>query len=85
MRRAGGLGESEIVATQQPLSSRSACPGKSDAVCPSGPIPSTTQSSVGGAPGAVLTPERLEEVFALRAFYSRSADGPIFQPLESLR
>ena len=38
-----------------------------------------------GAPGAVLTPERLEEVFALRAFYSRSADGPIFQPLESLR
>lgn len=38
-----------------------------------------------GPPAQVLTPERLEEVFALRAHYTRSADGPIFQPLESLR
>lgn len=38
-----------------------------------------------GPPAEVLTPARLAEVFALRAYYQTGPDGPIFQPLEYLR
>ena len=37
------------------------------------------------APGAVLTPELLAHVFAIRAHYEQTRDGPVFQPLERLR
>jgi iron complex transport system ATP-binding protein len=37
-----------------------------------------------GAPGDVLTPERLAEVFGIRAYFEKTADGPVFQPLEVL-
>mmetsp|Transcript_22062 Transcript_22062/g.54974 ORF Transcript_22062/g.54974 Transcript_22062/m.54974 type:complete len:222 (+) Transcript_22062:351-1016(+) len=49
-RPAGGLGASASEATHASSSSSSACPGKSDAVCPSAPTPSTTASSRGVAP-----------------------------------
>ena len=35
----GGLGESEMEAIFLSFSSKRACPGKREAVCPSGPIP----------------------------------------------
>lgn len=35
-----------------------------------------------GAPKDVLTLERMAEVFGIRAYYSDTADGPVFQPLE---
>jgi hypothetical protein len=47
MRRAGGLGLSSIGATQPVVSLRSAWPGKSEAVCPSGPMPSIITSNTG--------------------------------------
>ncbi|MFC2968763.1 ABC transporter ATP-binding protein [Acidimangrovimonas pyrenivorans] len=34
-----------------------------------------------GAPDAVLTPENLDAVFGVRAYYARTEDGPVFQPL----
>lgn len=37
-----------------------------------------------GAPGAVLTPELLAEVFHIRAHYAQTPDGPVFQPLTTL-
>ncbi|MEM8576840.1 MAG: ABC transporter ATP-binding protein [Pseudomonadota bacterium] len=37
-----------------------------------------------GPPRAVLTPERLAEVFGIRAFFQDTPDGPVFQPLEVL-
>lgn len=37
-----------------------------------------------GPPGDVLTAEWLRAVFGIRAFYSETGDGPVFQPLEVL-
>lgn len=37
-----------------------------------------------GKPDDVLTSERLENVFQIRAHYEKGPDGPIFQPLEVL-
>jgi iron complex transport system ATP-binding protein len=37
-----------------------------------------------GPPSEVLTPARLAEVFGIRAFFTETADGPVFQPLEVL-
>ncbi|SER71764.1 iron complex transport system ATP-binding protein [Tranquillimonas rosea] len=38
-----------------------------------------------GAPDAVLTPERLAEVFHVRALHRQTEEGPIFQPIEVIR
>lgn len=38
-----------------------------------------------GAPGEVLTDDRLAQVFGIRAYHVDTPDGPIFQPLESIR
>uniref|UniRef100_UPI00356ACBD0 ABC transporter ATP-binding protein n=1 Tax=Actibacterium sp. TaxID=1872125 RepID=UPI00356ACBD0 len=38
-----------------------------------------------GAPRDVLTKANLRDVFHLRAHYTDTADGPVFQPLEVLR
>jgi iron complex transport system ATP-binding protein len=38
-----------------------------------------------GAPAAVLTPAALAQVFGVRAHFARTADGPVFQPLEVVR
>ncbi|MEM7208690.1 MAG: ABC transporter ATP-binding protein [Pseudomonadota bacterium] len=35
-----------------------------------------------GSPQEVLTLERLESVFSIRAFFRETEDGPVFQPLE---
>lgn len=35
-----------------------------------------------GPPGDVLTVDRMEKVFGIRALYLETADGPVFQPLE---
>lgn len=35
-----------------------------------------------GPPVEVLTPERVAEIFGIRAFYRETEDGPVFQPLE---
>ena len=43
----GGLGESTIGAIQRSSSLSNAWPGKSDAVCPSGPIPRRIKSKMG--------------------------------------
>ncbi|MEM8570642.1 MAG: ABC transporter ATP-binding protein [Pseudomonadota bacterium] len=37
-----------------------------------------------GPPSDVLTPERVADVFGIRAFYRATDDGPVFQPLEVL-
>ncbi|MCR9127274.1 MAG: ABC transporter ATP-binding protein [Rhodobacteraceae bacterium] len=34
-----------------------------------------------GPPARVLSPENLEQVFAVRAFYRETEDGPVFQPM----
>lgn len=67
VRRGGGLGESVMYATQRSSSERRACPGKSDAVCPSGPTPSRMRSKMG---------KRAESLFAnsrMRSFSYASA------------
>jgi len=38
-----------------------------------------------GRPGDVLTRANLANVFGVRAFYARTVDGPVFQPLEVVR
>jgi len=38
-----------------------------------------------GAPGAVLTPENVDRVFGVSAFYEDTAQGPVFQPMEVTR
>jgi iron complex transport system ATP-binding protein len=38
-----------------------------------------------GAPGAVLTPERLARVFNITAWYRDTDQGPVYQPLEVIR
>lgn len=38
-----------------------------------------------GAPQEVLTPERLSEVFGIRAHFEQTESGPIYQPLEVIR
>ncbi len=38
-----------------------------------------------GAPGAVLTPENVNRVFGVSAFYEDTAQGPVFQPLQVTR
>lgn len=38
-----------------------------------------------GAPGDVLTPARLDEVFGIAAAFQNGADGPLFQPLRVTR
>ncbi|MDR5654542.1 ABC transporter ATP-binding protein [Ruixingdingia sedimenti] len=38
-----------------------------------------------GPPAAVLTPDRLAEVFNIRAFHTDTPDGPVFQPLAVVR
>ncbi|CAG0911528.1 unnamed protein product [Cyprideis torosa] len=35
-----------------------------------------------GPPGDVLTPQSLEQVFGIRAYFDQTPDGPVFQPLE---
>lgn len=35
-----------------------------------------------GPPGAVLTPDRLSQVFGIRAFFEETPDGPVFLPLD---
>ena len=37
-----------------------------------------------GPPQTVLTPDRVAQVFGVRAFYRDTEDGPVFQPLEVL-
>ena len=37
-----------------------------------------------GPPAEVLTPERLEEVFGIRAWFRETENGLVFQPLEVL-
>jgi len=38
-----------------------------------------------GAPEDVLTPERLAQVFGITAFYQRTAEGLVYQPLDVIR
>ena len=38
-----------------------------------------------GPPAAVLTPQRLQEVFGITAAYLHTEDGPLFQPLKVTR
>ena len=38
-----------------------------------------------GAPGAVLTPDRLDHVFGIEAAFRNGEDGPLFQPLRVTR
>ncbi len=38
-----------------------------------------------GAPGAVLTPALLAEVFGVTAYFAETDSGPVLQPLEALR
>lgn len=38
-----------------------------------------------GPPEAVLTPERLARVFGISAWYQRTEQGPVYQPLEVIR
>ncbi len=59
-RRGGGLGASTIGRTSSCSSDRAACPGKSEATCPSGPTPSRTRSRRGA-----LT-KHAHELFAVR-------------------
>jgi len=38
-----------------------------------------------GAPGEVLTPENVDRVFGVSAFYENTAQGPVFQPMTVTR
>ena len=35
-----------------------------------------------GPPRAVLTPENVEQVFGITAYWAETEHGPVFQPLE---
>ena len=43
------------------------------------------QLTADGPPGAVLTPQNVDRVFGVSAFYEDTAQGPVFQPMQVTR
>jgi hypothetical protein len=75
-RCGGGFGESRIGAISLTLSASSACAGKSEAVCPSGPMPRNTASNSGMEPDGCANKALISPSYDSAAASTETASAP---------